>query len=65
MGMDRCTDCGAVVNTDDYPESYREEFNWDCVCNACYQEPLEPEDIAAAKADIANDLEKCYGPRGY
>jgi hypothetical protein len=67
MSIDRCVICKALIDTDAYPESYREEADDDCVCDACWQErdapESTPEDVAAAKGDIENDLRKLY-PKG-
>lgn len=41
MSIDRCTQCEAVLDTDAYPESYREDFDNQCLCEDCYAEMLE------------------------
>jgi hypothetical protein len=33
--MDRCERCEQIVNTDDKPEAYREEFDDSCICDSC------------------------------
>lgn len=41
MSIDRCSQCEAVIDTDAYPESYREKFDNQCICDACFEEMLE------------------------
>ena len=41
MSSDRCTQCEAVLDTDAYPESYREDFDNQCLCEDCYAGMLE------------------------
>jgi hypothetical protein len=37
MSMDRCAICQKLVDTDLFPGAYREEFDDDCICDACYE----------------------------
>lgn len=46
MCMDICEDCGRLVNTDNHPEVYRDEWHgkwgdYTCLCDNCYEERLE------------------------
>lgn len=36
MSMDRCAKCGTLIDTDETPESYREEYDDKCVCDSCF-----------------------------
>ena len=37
MSIDRCFTCGVLIDTDERPESYREEVDDLCLCDRCYQ----------------------------
>lgn len=36
MSMDKCKDCDKLIDTDCYPESYREEYDDLCLCDDCF-----------------------------
>lgn len=45
MSMDRCADCGVLIDTDYAPDSYREEWTDrlgcnPCLCDNCYDARL-------------------------
>lgn len=68
MSIDRCVICDALLDTDTFPEVYREDCDDDCICDSCYERREEDEelppsdvDIAAARADLLNDEEKING----
>lgn len=46
MIMDRCTDCDELIDTDDFPECYREELDNRLVCDSCLENYDEPPTCA-------------------
>jgi len=40
MSIERCADCSALIDTDAYPETYREEFNTTPLCDDCCEERI-------------------------
>lgn len=48
MSIDRCCDCGALIDTDHYPETYREDFSNVPLCDECYEGRLI-EDVPAGE----------------
>ena len=52
MSIDFCERCGDFIDTDYYPESYREEFGDACICDSCWQK-MDPDDcIEATEAEL-------------
>lgn len=45
MSISRCTDCGALVDTDEFPEYYREEYEDHLICDEC----MEDRDLALVR----------------
>ena len=43
MSIDTCNKCGDLIDTDYFPEVYREDWDWACICDCCYND-LEPEE---------------------
>ena len=44
MSMDRCTKCDALIDTDYFPEFYREDPNTPLICDACWEDHELNED---------------------
>ena len=38
MSIDKCIVCGDYIDTDDYPEFYREDMDDKFICDGCYNE---------------------------
>ena len=51
MSIERCKDCSALIDTDYFPEIYREEFKMEPLCEDCYEERL------AAVAEQGGDVD--------
>lgn len=43
MSIERCADCAALIDTDFYPEIYREDFKMTPLCDDCYEGRLVEE----------------------
>jgi hypothetical protein len=52
--MLRCGRCGDLVDTDFHPESIREGFDDECICDSCYDDAILDE----APEMIANAIRK-------
>ena len=48
MSMDRCTRCDRLIDTDFFPEVYREELDYECICESCMDAIDEARDQAEA-----------------
>lgn len=44
MSFDRCSHCSKIVDTDDHPEVYREQYDDDCICTDCFESLIEDAD---------------------
>lgn len=48
MSIIRCEDCTALIDSDDFPEVFREEFGDAPLCDRCYEESLLERPSASA-----------------
>ena len=44
MSIDCCKYCSAYIDTDFAPEVYREEFDFECLCDDCYEARMEKDE---------------------
>jgi len=54
MSIDTCCDCRRTVDADRKEDFYREEFDFDGLCDNCYKDRLEVLAIQAFTVEVGN-----------